>query len=99
MPGSAATQQSLAIAAAAAISKAKIPGVLAAREMYRAVSVEVSTQAWQSGQCSLLAAVAQAALLGSGGVLLPIDIRAAGPSRFAITVVDGGSSMKWQVLK
>jgi len=100
MPTSAASQRALGRDAADAINSAKIPGVVAAGEMYGSVLVEVTSTSWQSEPCDVLEAVARSALQGSRGTLLPIDVRVRGrASRSAVTVVDGGRSMRWEILR
>lgn len=100
MPSSASSQSSLAEAAADALNNARIPGILSAREAHSAVLVEVASESWRSDHCGLLASIARGALAGSRGVLLPIDVRIQGASaRSAVTIVDRGSAMRWQVLR
>lgn len=99
MPSSVSSQSSLAEAAAHALNNARIPGMSRAREAYNTVLVEVASEAWRSDHCGLLASIARGALSGSRGVLLPIDVRIQGASaRSAVTIVDRGSAMRWQVL-
>jgi hypothetical protein len=100
MPSSASGQSSLAKTAADALNSARIPGVVRAREAHNALLVEVASEAWRGDRCGLLTSIARAATAGSRGVLLPIDVSLQGMSaRSAVTTVEGGSAMRWQVLR